>query len=172
MDFPQNVAILCVILSGVKIFPFFQEKKVFTPPPPPLLRPLPGYLSLTIALSASTLFSGSWNKRCPMCGWIQDSRGYQIPFCGFAEFQIIWGAHKLWAPEIMAPGFQSIAEFRSPWAEFWTSKPRILDSSKQTNKQTNTPKKRIPFPESRNPESVAQWRRAWLELAKILSPRY
>lgn len=171
MDFPQNVAILCVILSGVKISLFFQEKKVFTPPPP-LLRPLPGYLSLTIALSASTLFSGSWNKRCPMCGWIQDSRGYQIPFCGFAEFQIIWGAHKLWAPEIMAPGFQSIAEFRSPWAEFWTSKPRILDSSKQTNKQTNTPKKRIPFPESRNPESVAQWRRAWLELAKILSPRY
>ena len=35
----------------------------------------------------------------------------------------------------MDPGFQSIAEFRSPWTEFRTPKPKILD-----------------FPESRNPE--------------------
>ena len=40
--FSQNVAILCVNLSGVKMFPFFHEKKVFKPPPPPsLLRPFP-----------------------------------------------------------------------------------------------------------------------------------
>ena len=68
--FPQNVSILCVILSGVKIFLFFRRRKfLLPPPPPPLLRSLPCYLSLTIVLSAHTLFSRSWNKRCPMYGW-------------------------------------------------------------------------------------------------------